>query len=65
MDSTETLLKELTEAYGVPGYETPVRAVVRKYLESLGELFQDKICSFIPSWRYYVRLGPSNNCRPT
>jgi endoglucanase len=47
MDSTETLLKELTEAYGVPGYETPVRAVVRKYLEPLGELSQDKIGSVI------------------
>ncbi len=47
MDSTETLLKELTEAYGVPGYETPIRAVVRKYLEPLGELSQDKIGSVI------------------
>ena len=43
MDSTVELLKELTEAPGVPGYEAPVRAVVRKYLEPLGELSQDKI----------------------
>jgi len=47
MDSTLELLKELTEAHGVPGYEAPVRAVVRKYLEPLGELTQDKIGSLI------------------
>ena len=46
-DSTLMLLKELTEAHGVPGYEAPIRAVVRKYLESLGELSQDKIGSVI------------------
>jgi endoglucanase len=47
MDSTQLLLKELTEAHGVSGYEAPVRAVVRKYLEPLGELSQDKIGSLI------------------
>ena len=47
MDFNETLLRELTEAYGVPGYETPVRAVVRKYMEPLGELSQDKVGSLI------------------
>lgn len=47
MDSTLQLLKELTEVNGVPGYEAPVRAVVRKYMESLGELSQDKIGSVI------------------
>ena len=47
MDSILNLLKELTEASGVPGYETPVRAVVRKYLESLGEISQDKVGSVI------------------
>ncbi len=47
MDSTLNLLKDLTEASGVPGYETPVRAVVRKYLEPLGSLSQDKIGSVI------------------
>jgi putative aminopeptidase FrvX len=47
MDFTFELLKELTEANGVPGYEAPVRAVVRKYLEPLGELTQDKIGSVI------------------
>jgi endoglucanase len=47
MDSTAQLLKKLTEAHGVPGYEASVRAVVRQYLESLGELTQDKIGSVI------------------
>jgi endoglucanase len=47
MDSTEQLLKDLTEAPGVPGYESPVRAVVRKYMEPFGELSQDKIGSVI------------------
>lgn len=47
MDSTEKLLKTLTEAHGLPGFETPVRAVVRQYLEPLGELSQDKLGSVI------------------
>jgi len=47
MDSIENLLKELTETHGVPGYESPIRAVVRKYMESLGELSQDKVGSVI------------------
>lgn len=47
MDSTLQLLKDLTESFGVPGYETPVRAVVRNYLEPLGDLSQDKIGSVI------------------
>ena len=47
MDSIESLLKELTETHGVPGYESPIRAVVRKYMQPLGELSQDKIGSVI------------------
>jgi endoglucanase len=47
MDNTLELLKDLTEAHGVPGYETPIRAVVRKYLDPLGEVSQDKIGSVI------------------
>lgn len=47
MDSTLHLLKDLTEAYGAPGYESPVRAVVRRYMEGLGELSQDKTGSVI------------------
>lgn len=47
MDDTTQLLKELTEAHGVPGYETPVRAVVRALLQGLGELSQDQLGSVI------------------
>ena len=47
MDATEALLKELTEAHGVPGHEAEIRAVVRRHLEPLGPLEQDKIGSLI------------------
>ena len=47
MDATETLLKALTEAHGVPGYEGEVRAVLHPYLKPLGALEQDKIGSLI------------------
>jgi len=46
-DPTLELLKELTEVNGIPGYEAQVRAVVRKHLEPLGKLSQDKIGSVI------------------
>jgi putative aminopeptidase FrvX len=47
MDFTLKLLKELTEASGISGYESPIREVVRKYLVNYGELSQDKIGSVI------------------
>ncbi len=47
MDSIEQLLRTLTEAHGVPGYETPIRAVVRNYMQPLGELLQDKLGSVV------------------
>jgi putative aminopeptidase FrvX len=47
MDATLKLLKELTEVHGVPGYETPVREVIRSYFEPLGTLSQDNIGSLI------------------
>ncbi len=43
MDTAVQLLKALTEAAGVPGYEAPVRALVRRYLEPLGQVSQDRI----------------------
>jgi putative aminopeptidase FrvX len=46
-DATLELLKELTEANGIPGYEGPVRKIVRKHLGPLGKLSQDKIGSVI------------------
>jgi putative aminopeptidase FrvX len=47
MDETEKLLKELTEANGVSGYETEVRNIIRRYFEPLGEITQDRIGSLI------------------
>ncbi len=47
MDKTEKLLKELTEAKGVAGYEREVRSVIRRYLEPMGSITQDKIGSLI------------------
>jgi len=47
VDDTTRLLKDLTEAHGIPGYESPVREVTRRYLEGLGEFSQDKLGSLI------------------
>jgi putative aminopeptidase FrvX len=47
LDATEQLLKELTDAHGVPGYEHDVRALMRARFEPLGEIVQDKIGSLI------------------
>ncbi len=47
MDKTASFLKAITEAHGVSGYEGPVRQVVCKYMEPLGEVSQDKIGSVI------------------
>ena len=47
MDQTEQFLQTLTEAHGVPGYETEVRAVLRHYMAPLGDLSQDKLGSLI------------------
>lgn len=47
MDSTESLLKELTEASGVSGYESDIRNVIRRHFEPLGQLSQDRLGSLI------------------
>lgn len=47
MDQTEQFLKSLTEAHGVPGYETEVRALLREYMQPLGATTQDKLGSLI------------------
>jgi endoglucanase len=47
VDQTEEFLQALTEAHGVPGYETEVRALLREYMEPLGVLSQDKLGSLI------------------
>ncbi len=49
MDQTELLLKEITEASGVPGYEEAVRGVMRRHLDGIAVIEQDKIGSFIAS----------------
>ena len=47
MTNNKDILKSLTEAHGVAGYEAPVRALVRELFESLGDLSQDKLGSVI------------------
>jgi putative aminopeptidase FrvX len=47
VDRTEKLLKEITEAGGVPGYEGDVRTIMRHYLEDVTVIEQDKMGSFI------------------
>jgi putative aminopeptidase FrvX len=47
MDDIEMLLKELTEASGVSGYEQPVRGVIRRYLSDVGDIDHDKLGSLV------------------
>jgi len=47
VDQTEQFLQSLTDAHGVPGYEAEVRAVLRSYMEPLGEVTQDKLGSLV------------------
>lgn len=47
MDETVEFLRALTEAHGVPGYESEVRALLRDYFEPLGDVSQDKLGSLI------------------
>lgn len=47
MDSTEKLFQELTELPGVSGYEHEVRAAIRKHLQPVATIMQDKLGSII------------------
>jgi len=47
MDETLQMLKDLTEAPGVPGQEWPVREVMARLLEPLGEIMQDNLGSIV------------------
>lgn len=47
MDNRTERLKRLTEAHGIPGYEAEVRALLRRYMDELGEVSQDKLGSVI------------------
>ncbi len=47
MDKTEKLLKELTEASGVPGYEKEISLIIKNHLDKIGDLQKDKMGSII------------------
>lgn len=47
MDNTLQMMKELTEAPGVPGQEGPVREVMARYLAPLGEVITDGLGSIV------------------
>lgn len=47
VDQTEQFLKSLTEAHGVPGYETEIRSLLRSYMEPLGDVTQDRLGSLL------------------
>ncbi len=47
MDETLQMMRELTEAPGVPGQEQAVRQVMRRYLEPLGEIHTDNLGSIV------------------
>jgi putative aminopeptidase FrvX len=47
MDNTETMLKELTEASGISGYEDPVRGIIKRYLTEIGDISHDKLGSLV------------------
>jgi endoglucanase len=51
MDSTEKLFQELTEVPGVSGYEGQVRAAIRKHVEAVATITQDKMGSIIAMQR--------------
>lgn len=47
MDKTEKLLKDLTEASGVPGYEAEISSVINRHFKKLGKLSKDRMGSII------------------
>jgi putative aminopeptidase FrvX len=47
LDKTEKLLKQLTEASGVSGFESEVRALIRDELGGITKIEQDKIGSIV------------------
>jgi len=46
-DSTMELLRELTEAPGISGYEQEVREVIRKHLQDMTTIEQDRLGSIV------------------
>ncbi|UCG54419.1 MAG: M42 family metallopeptidase [Dehalococcoidia bacterium] len=47
MDDSEKLLKQLTEASGVAGYEREIREFIKPYFQKFGEIIQDNLGSLI------------------
>jgi len=58
LDRTEKLLKELTEAPGVSGYESEIRKIMRRHLEPVATIEQDRMGSII-----CVQRGTQENPR--
>ena len=46
-DETEQLLRELTEAPGVSGYEKEVREIIRRHLQETTAIEQDRLGSIV------------------
>jgi putative aminopeptidase FrvX len=46
-DETEQLLRELTEASGVSGYEREVREIIRRHLKEITTIEQDRLGSIV------------------
>ena len=46
-DGTLELLREITEAPGIPGYEYEVREVIRRYMEGVTTIEQDRLGSIV------------------
>ena len=46
-DATLELLRELTEASGISGYEEEVREVIRKHLQDVATIEQDRLGSIV------------------
>ena len=46
-DTTMDLLRELTEAPGISGYEQEVREVIRKHLQDITTIEQDRLGSIV------------------
>jgi putative aminopeptidase FrvX len=47
VDNVELMLKELTEASGISGYESEIRAIMKRRFAPLGELSQDNLGSLV------------------
>jgi len=47
MDNIENMLKEITEATGVSGYESEIKNILKRYFEPSGTISQDRLGSLI------------------